>query len=382
MGPRHQLADLAGRQQIAGIVHDRGLVDEQRLAPVVAEAVELDLGPRHRRRGIHLGLTAGQREVRTQLLDRALEQRPTHRRHGVEAGAQMREVELLAPRMIEDGLVHQRQTDEHGQPIAHDRLHAGDRVEAAHQRHAAADREIAEQQHVAGTVEQRELPGDAVVARELHLDAVAHHGHDHGEVTMHRALRPRRRARRVDDHREIAVVDLDLGLDVRMPLDEVVEAGKPRGPRRPGEIDGDQLDAALFQRRPPLRLRNQIVVDEREPHLGMAEDVVHVGGPEHGVDRHPDQAGTVDAEQRFDELDRVVADRRDCLAWLQPLGEEMVREPVGIALELGERHLAAAIGDRNPIREAPRRALQEIADRNPADPARTGHAAGGLKIGH
>jgi len=30
-------------------------------------------------------------------------------------------------------------------------------------------------------MEQRELPGDAVVAAKLHLDAVAHDSHDHGE---------------------------------------------------------------------------------------------------------------------------------------------------------------------------------------------------------
>jgi hypothetical protein len=35
---------------------------------------------------------------------------------------------------------------------------------------------------------------------------------------------------------------------------------------------------------------------------------------EHGVDRHPDQAGAMNAEQRFDEFDRVVADGRNLLS--------------------------------------------------------------------
>ena len=37
----HEFAGLAARQQIAVVVHDRGLVDNQQLAPVIAEAVEL-----------------------------------------------------------------------------------------------------------------------------------------------------------------------------------------------------------------------------------------------------------------------------------------------------------------------------------------------------
>ena len=167
VGPAmHQLAGLAARQQMAVIVHDRGFVDDQRFAPVIAEAVELHLRPRHRGRRIHLGLAAGQHEVRTQLLDGPFQQRPAHRRHGVDAGAQARQIEFPTARMIEDRLIHQRQPDKDREPVAHDRLHAGDRIEAAHQRHAAADRQIAQQQHMAGAMKQRKLPGDAVVARQ------------------------------------------------------------------------------------------------------------------------------------------------------------------------------------------------------------------------
>ena len=134
-----------------------------------------------------------------------------------------RQVVFPAARVIEDRLVHQRQPDEHRQLVAHDRLHADHRIKAAHQRHPATDREVAEQQHMAGAVEQRKLPGDAVVAAEVHLDAVAHDRHHHGEVAMHRALRPRGGAGRVDDHRQVAVVDLDLGLDLGLALYQLVE---------------------------------------------------------------------------------------------------------------------------------------------------------------
>ena len=294
----------------------------------------------------------------------------------------LREIELPAARMIEDRLVHQRQADEHGQPVAHDGFHADHGIEAAHQRHAAADRQIAQQQHVAGAVEQRKLPGDAVVPAELHFDGVAHHGHDDGEMTMHRPLRPRRRARRVDDHREIAVVDLDIRLDLGLALDEIVEILQSRRGDLAGEIDRDHLHAALFQRGATVGLRVQTVVDQRKAHLGVIEDVIHVGGAEHGVDGHPDQAGAVDAEQRFDELDGVVADGRYLLARLQPALHQIVGEAVGVVFELGKGHAAGPVGERDAIGKPRRRTLQEIADRHPPDAAGTGDTAGCCEIGH
>ena len=140
------------------------------------------------------------------------------------------------------------------------------------------------------------------------------------------------------------------------PLMQIVELLQAVLGRLAGEIDRDQVDAALLQRRAAIRLGVQIVVDQREAHLGMVEDVVHVGRAEHGVDRHPDQAGAMNAEQRFDELDRVVADRRNLLAGLQPARDEVIREAVGVALELGKRHAPRAVGQRNPIRKPRRRA--------------------------
>ena len=284
--------------------------------------------------------------------------------------------------MIEDRLVHQRQADEHGQPVAHDRFHADHGIEAAHQRHPAADRKIAQQQHVAGAVEQRKLPGDAVVPAELHFDGVAHHGHDHGEMTMHRALGPRRRARSVDDHREIAVVELDLRLDLGLALDEIVEILQSRRRDLAGEIDRDHLHAALFQCGAAIGLRVQIVVDQRKTHLGVIEDIVHVGRAEHGVDGNPDQPRAVNAEQRFDELDGVVADRRYLLARLQPALHQIIGEAVGVVLEFGKGHATRAVGERNAIGKPHCGALQEIADRHPPDAAGTGYTAGCCEIGH
>ncbi len=125
-------------------------------------------------------------------------------------------------------------------------------------------------------VEQRKLTGDAVIAVEVHLDGVAHDSHDNGEMTMHRALRPRGGAAGVDDHRQIAVVEVDLGLDVGLALQQTVEILKTLCGGRSGQIDRDQIDAAPLKRRAPVCLRMQIVVDQGEAHFRMVEDVIHV----------------------------------------------------------------------------------------------------------
>ena len=233
-----------------------------------------------------------------------------------------------------------------------------------------------------GAVENRKLTRDSVIARQLHLDAIAHHGHDDGEMAVHRAFRPRRGARSIDDHREIAVVDLDFRLDLGLALEQVVEAFETGGRGGAGEIDRDEVDAARLQRRAPVGLRMEIIVDQRETDLSMAEDVVHVGWSEHRVDRHPYEARTMDAEQGFDELDGVVADGRDLLAGVQPACHEVVGEAVGVPLNLGIGDAPIAIGNRDALGKASRGALQQIADRDPADSPRSRHAAGCCKVSH
>ena len=166
------------------------------------------------------------------------------------------------------------------------------------------------------------------------------------------------------------------------PFDEIVEVLQSCLGDLAGKIDRDHLHAALFQRVAAIGLRMHDVVDQRKAHLGMIEDIAHVGRAEHGVDRHPHQACAVDAEQRFDELDGVVADRRDLLARLQSALDEVIGKAIGVLLKLGIGHAARAIGQRNAIRKPRRRALQQVADRDPADAAGTGDAAGCCEIGH
>lgn len=90
------------------------------------------------------------------------------------------------------------------------------------------------------------------------------------------------------------------------PSSRLLNSSKTRRLCRAGEIDRDQVDAPLLQRSAPVGLRMEIVVDQRKAHLGVAENVIHVGGTEHGVDRYPDEARAVDAEQRFDELTELL----------------------------------------------------------------------------
>ena len=137
---------------------------------------------------------------------------------------------------------------------------------------------IAQQQNVPRAVEQRKLPGDAVVTIQLQLDGVAHHRHHHGQMAVHRTLRARGGAAGVDDHRQIAVVEVDVGLDLGLAFEQVVEVSQTGGCGLAGQVDGNQVDAALLERGAAIRLGMQIVVDQREAHLGVIEDVIHVIG--------------------------------------------------------------------------------------------------------
>ena len=84
----------------------------------------------------------------------------------------------------------------------------------------------------------------------------------------------------------------------------------------------------------------------------------------------------MNAEQRFDEFNRVVANSRNLLAGLHAARHQIIGEAVGVALDLRESDAPRAVGDGDAIGEALRCAFQEIADRYPADTAGPGHAAG------
>src|ERR1700723_1019103 len=74
----------------------------------------------------------------------------------------------------------------------------------------------------------------------------------------------------------------------------------------------------------------------------MIEDVVHIDRPEHGVDGHPDQAGAMNAEQRFDEFDRIVADGRNLLAGLEATPDQI------LAKRLASRSISVKVTRRSP----------------------------------
>ena len=54
----------------------------------------------------------------------------------------------------------------------------------------------------------------------------------------------------------------------------------------------------------------------------------------------------------------------------------MIGKAIGGALQFGESDAPLAVGDGDPIGKTRRRPLQEIANRHPADAARTRHPAG------
>ena len=60
----------------------------------------------------------------------------------------------------------------------------------------------------------------------------------------------------------------------------------------------------------------------------------------------------MNAEQRFDEFDRVVADGRNLLAGFQAARDQVIGEAIGVALEFGEGHAPRAVGERRSDRES------------------------------
>ncbi len=284
--------------------------------------------------------------------------------------------------MVEHRLIHQRQAEEHRQALALDRLQRLERIEPAHQRHLAADREIGQHHDMAGAMEDRHLAADRVLARQARFEGVAQRRHHHGEMAVHRALGARRRAASVDDHRQVAIVDGDVGLGLGLALKKRVEVRQAGGRRLSREVDGDEVEAAPGERRAAFGLHVEIVVDQGEAHAGVVEDVVHVGGGDEGVDRRPHQAGAVQAEQAFDHVDRVVADRRDLVAGFEATRQKRVGAAIGVAVDLGEGRAPLAVGQGDAFGITPRGAGEHVADRDPPDASWTGDAARRVEIRH
>src|SRR5436190_20236584 len=114
----NDLASLAARQDVASVVHDRGLVYQCRLA----EARELAIGLGDSRARIYFGLAAEHVEGWTKLVDEPGDQRLRDRRHRRDALANAAQIVVRAPGVIQHSAIHHRQADDGCQTLALDGL--------------------------------------------------------------------------------------------------------------------------------------------------------------------------------------------------------------------------------------------------------------------
>ena len=112
--------------------------------------------------------------------------------------------------------------------------------------------------------------------------------------------------------------------------------------------DGDQgRVGTLVQQRHHVRVVEQVVQ--------LAFDVAVVDVDGHGADLE-------DRQQRHDVLDAVLRVDPDVLAGLHPAAREVVRQPVGVGLELGVGHPALAHLDHVTLGDDVDGVLEEISD--------------------
>src|SRR5262249_6375810 len=62
--------------------------------------------------------------------------------------------------------------------------------------------------------------------------------------------------------------------------------------------------------------------------------------------------------------------------------DQVIRKTIGVAIQVHKGHAPCAVGQRHAFRESARRALEQIADRDPTDTVRPRHTTSCFEIGH
>ncbi|MCY1360642.1 hypothetical protein D9M69_472770 [compost metagenome] len=190
------------------------------------------------------------------------------------------------------------------------------------------------------------------------------HGHRHQRDIIGRPVRPGN-----------AFALADLGADGQV----AVRQHRPLGP--PGGARGVQLQHHVMRRRPVCRRRGRLRVapagvarriaavgarfhqhhlahhrqcrqqrlchrrrfrpDEQHHRVAMADDELDLRRRQAPAGRRGDDAGLGRAEQQFEVVVAVLADIGNAVAGVDTLGQQRLRDPVGIALEVGVGGLAA-----------------------------------------
>ena len=206
--------------------------------------------------------------------------------------------------MIEHGLVHQRQAHQQGHPFTLDGVEHGGGFESAHHNHRAAARQHTAHQRVLGAMKEGQHGNVHGIAPHPQLKRVVHRCHHHRQMALHHPLRAAGGSAGVHDLGYVAVMNFNLGLSGRLRSNRCSEAAESPSPlafQHPSAT-GLRLDGCT-----QLRAHQQSGIHKQEARLRVVDDVANVIQPQAGVDRHPDQAGAMDAEHGHQQLKRVIA---------------------------------------------------------------------------
>ena len=186
-------------------------------------------------------------------------------------------------------------------------------------------------------MEQRQHHRQAVRLHRLQHDAAARHVVQQVAVRQHRPLRPARRARRVNDHRQVPFAARTI-CDLRFAICDF----------RPRKL----LDLKHFElrtRREKGRgVNGKFLVCDDHVNAAILQDVIHLIRLEEIVDGHKHRVSAEDAEHRRDEFRPVFEPQADAVAGLDAkFAGQLCRHGAGLGEQrgIGEFAVAPVQGD-------------------------------------
>src|SRR6266404_2286160 len=125
-------------------------------------------------------------------------------------------------------------------------------------------------------------------------------------MTMHRTFRTRRRATRVHNQSEVALMDINIGFGAELPLAYLTKGARIRFNGKLCDRVYDNRYGPFRNHIPPFRLSVEVIIDNCEGYLGVIENVACIAHIKHGIYCYPHQPCFVNPENSGDKFSRVV----------------------------------------------------------------------------
>ncbi len=359
----HDLADFAHGHVFHGIVDHTRFHVEHRLAAGTGFA-QLVVRAEHggQRRDLGLAIQVPQphgRQARRQLLQHL----DRHDGRPVVALGQVVELGGVEQGRAQQRDPHRGRREEAGDLVLFDQCEqfvgrglAGDDV-------AAADVDGRAEEHVElRAVVQRQGVQGAVGLGDLGVDDAAHVLPEHGVVREHGALGARLRAAGVDDLGQIQTAQRHLGQGIGAGGEFVEGVHASHRLARVFAGQPDELLDLRFQRRGFARKPGQAAVGGEGAGAGVAQDVGHLVGLEHEVDRHQHRATAGQRKAQRGKTVRVARQHGHLVAFANADAEQPGGQAADQRVELGVGPLRAAADDGGLVGQAGGGAVQGVGD--------------------